>query len=90
MQTPSLNRLETGTRLEATPLAQGGMTVGWAGPGWRQSRCMETGMSKRSIVTAGLTLSAVSSDKALHTHWLVGSSWQAYEISTFIFSSRGN
>ena len=64
--------------------------LGWAGPGWRQSRCMQTGMSKWSIVTAGLTLSAVSSDKALSTHWLMGSSWQPYEISTFIFSSRGN
>lgn len=90
MQRPSENGLAMGTCSEVTAVAQGGMTVGWAGPGWHHSRHTETDTSKRRIGTADLTLSAVSTDKALHTHCLVGSSWQLCEVCTFIFSRRGN
>ena len=90
MQRPSKNGSEMGTCLEATAVAQGGMTVGCAGPGWHQSRCTETDMSKRRIGTADLTLSAVRADKALHTHCLVGSCRQPYEVSTLLCSRRGN
>ena len=64
--------------------------MGTRGPGWHHSRRTETDTSKRRVGTADLTLSAVSADKALHTHCLVGSSWQPCEVSTFIFSRRGN